>query len=283
MTPFRTPPRPSLFLLLLVAGFASQSAALAGEPATASPWSPGVNSQARLLAAGGPEPGVAVVYRAGIEIELKRGAHTYWRQPGDAGVPPQVSFDGSQNLKSAELRYPAPSRIDESGLQVFGYRQSVILPIEVRPQNPAAPVHLAVKFTYAACERVCVPAEANASLDLAPRDARGPDAGRLLLASVSLPERATNGQTVTVSAKPVSDQVRPTWRITIEQPRGPWRDLFAEPPQGWFMETKRVGDGFDLVAVEGPKGASAPADATLTLTGPRDYEVKINLPTRPKP
>ena len=283
MTPFRTPPRLSLSLLVLVAGFAPACAALAGEPTTASPWSPGVNSQARLLAAGGPEPGTAVIYRAGIEIELKRGAHTYWRQPGDAGVPPQVSFEGSQNLKSAELRYPAPARIDESGLQVFGYRQSVILPIDVRPQNPAAPVHLAVKFDYAACERVCVPAEANATLDLAPRDARGPDAGRLLLASVSLPERAANGGALTVSAKPLPDQARPSWRITIDQPRGPWRDLFVEPPQGWYMETKRVGDAFELVAVEAPKGASAPADVTLTLTGPRDYEVKVNLPAPPKP
>ncbi len=261
-------------IAVLAAGI---SGARAADPVTQSPWSVGVNSQARLLAAGGPEPGADVTYRAGVEIQLKPGAHTYWRQPGDAGVPPQVSFAGSRNLKSAELRYPAPMRIDESGLQVFGYLQNVILPIEAVPVDAAQPVHLEVSFSYAACDKICIPAEARAALDLAPRDARGADAGRLLLAAISLPERIENGGPVTFAAKPVTGRDKPTWRVTIERPRGPWRDLFVEAPEGWFFETKRAGDAFEVVAAEQPAGAAAP-HVTLTLTGPRDYEVQMDLP-----
>jgi DsbC/DsbD-like thiol-disulfide interchange protein len=261
-------------IAVLAAGI---SGAQAADPVTQSPWSVGVNSQARLLAAGGPEPGADVAYRAGIEIQLKPGAHTYWRQPGDAGVPPRVSFEGSRNLKSAELRYPAPMRIDESGLQVFGYLQSVILPIEAVPVDANKPVHLEVNFSYAACDKICIPAEARAALDLAPGDARGADAGRLLLAAISLPERVENGGPITVAAKPIAGRDKPTWRVTIERPRGPWRDLFVEAPEGWFFETKRAGDAFEVVAAEQPAGAAAP-HVTLTLTGPRDYEVQMDLP-----
>ncbi|MDB5543428.1 MAG: uncharacterized protein JWO64_577 [Hyphomicrobiales bacterium] len=262
----------------LLAVFAEIPVARAADPVTQSPWSVGVNSQARLLAAGGPEPGADVAYRAGVEIQLKPGAHTYWRQPGDAGVPPQVSFEGSRNLKSAELRYPAPVRIDEGGLQVFGYSQNVILPIEAVPVNAAEPVHLEVRFSYAACAKICVPADANAALDLAPRDARGADAGRLLLASISLPERVENGGPIALAARPVAGRDKPAWRIAIERPRGPWRDLFVEAPEGWFFETKRVGEGFEVIAAEQPKDVAAAPQVTLTLTGPRDYEVKMDLP-----
>ena len=280
MTHPLTPARRPLACLALLAGLAAgPPSGLAADPVLASPWSPGANSQARLLAAGGPEPGTPVVYRAGLEIEMKGAAHTYWRQPGDAGVPPQISFEGSRNLKSAELRYPAPVRIDENGLQVFGYRQKVILPIDVRPTNPAAPVHLAVRFSYAACDKICIPAEATTALDLAPVEARGPDAGRLLMAAATLPERAANGGPVTLTPRVVPGRDKPTWRLTIERPRGPWRDLFVEAPTGWYFDTTRVGDGFEIVAAEQPKDARAAPAVTLTLTGPRDFEVKVNLPT----
>jgi DsbC/DsbD-like thiol-disulfide interchange protein len=264
--------------LLLAGLFRAMPHAVAAEPLRASPWTPSVNSQARLLAAGGPEPGSPIVYRAGLEIELKGSAHTYWRQPGDAGVPPQISFEGSRNLKSAELRYPAPVRIDENGLQVFGYRRNVILPIDVRPVNPAQPVRLAVRFTYAACDKICIPAEAVTMLDLAPADARGPDAGRLLMAAATLPDRATNGGPVTLTPRVVTGRDKPTWQLTIERPRGPWRDLFVEAPEGWFFETRRSGDGFEITAAEQPKEARGLPPVRLTLTGPRDFEVKLDLP-----
>ena len=74
---------------------------------TATPAAP---SSDRGIAAAAPLPFV----RAGIEIRLKTGWHTYWRYPGDAGVPPQFDFAGSQNVKSVDVLWPAPQRLPEA-------------------------------------------------------------------------------------------------------------------------------------------------------------------------
>src|SRR5258708_494959 len=115
-------------LLLLAA-----SPALAAGPFD-SDWSPGAKSRARLIAdASG----------AGLEITLAPGAITYWRAPGEAGVPPTFDFPGSQNLARAEVAFPAPERIPEpDGSVAFGYRASVILPTAVTAADPAKPVRL---------------------------------------------------------------------------------------------------------------------------------------------
>lgn len=273
-------PPPLARLALAAALAATPGLALAQSSDMTTPWSPGANSRARLVAAGGLAPlENGRVYLAGLEIELSGGAHTYWRQPGDAGVPPTISYAGSRNLKHAELRFPAPMRIDEAGLQVLGYRQSLVLPIEITPEDPAAPVHLEVAFSYAACEKICTPAEARGALDLSPKAAPGPEAERLGAAEAALPRRVDNGAAgLQVSATPVANHDKPAWRLKIDRPAGPWRDVFAEGPDGWFFETQPADGGFDLVADERPSDAKAPPRVRLTLSGPADYETTIELP-----
>ncbi len=71
--------------------------------------------------------------RAGIEIKLQPGWKTYWRYPGDSGVPPQFDFAGSENLASAEVLYPAPHSFkDEAGTSI-GYKETVVFPVASRP------------------------------------------------------------------------------------------------------------------------------------------------------
>ena len=82
--------------------------------ADSSAWSDEGHAAARLIA-GSNETG-ALTLRAGIEIKLEPGWHTYWRYPGNSGVPPRFNFSGSDNLKRAEVRYPAPHLLhDETG------------------------------------------------------------------------------------------------------------------------------------------------------------------------
>src|SRR5664279_914907 len=80
---------------------------------------------------------------AGLEIRLPGTAVTYWRNPGDAGAAPQFDFARSENVATAEPLYPAPERIDEEGVQVFGYRHDVIFPIRVTPRAKDKPAILA--------------------------------------------------------------------------------------------------------------------------------------------
>jgi len=142
--------------------------------ADASPWDEGLQSAARLVAARasgagtrGSGVGAGVVYRSGIEIKLNPGWKTYWRYPGDSGVPPSFDFSKSENVKAATVLFPAPSRFpDGAGGNSIGYKAGVLLPIHVVPNDPKKPAVLRVKLDYAVCEKLCVPADANLELRL---------------------------------------------------------------------------------------------------------------------
>ena len=137
---------------------------LTGAPAHAADsfstdWAQGAKSQARLIAAGGG--------LAGFEIALAPGAITYWRDPGDSGLPPTLDFSGSENVAGVEALFPAPKRIKEAdGGEAFGYDGAVIFPLRVKPRDPAKPVRLALNADFAVCEKVCLPAKARLSLTL---------------------------------------------------------------------------------------------------------------------
>ena len=108
--------------------------------------------------------GDAGTLRAGIEIKLQPGWKTYWRYPGDTGVPPRFDFAGSDNLGTAKVLYPAPhSFSDEAGTSI-GYKDSVIFPVHVTPRDPSKPVTLTLKIDYAVCEKLCIPAEGTREL-----------------------------------------------------------------------------------------------------------------------
>ncbi|MGH8515544.1 MAG: protein-disulfide reductase DsbD domain-containing protein, partial [Gammaproteobacteria bacterium] len=223
----------------------------------------------RLIAAGGGLPQNA--YRAGVEIRLAPGALTYWRMPGGAGVPPAFSFEGSANAGHIEISYPAPMRIDEDGVEAFGYRDLVIFPLRITPQDATRPVVLVLNLSYAVCRRVCLPAKAEARLTLLPKLEAGAgtasqDASAIAAAEAAVPLRLTPEQRdarVAISRDETASM--PTWRLT---PRGSAQDLFAEAPPGWYFETRksiRPGE-FLIVAAEMPRtGSRALIPVTLTM------------------
>src|SRR5947208_4298167 len=90
-----------------------------------SDWSVSAKSRARLIAdADG----------AALEIALSPGAITYWRDPGEAGVPPTFDFSRSENVAKVEVEFPPPLRIDEpDGSVALGFRDAVTLPLRVTP------------------------------------------------------------------------------------------------------------------------------------------------------
>ena len=85
--------------------------------ADASPWDGDQRAAVRLI--GAAQRGTV---HAGVEIRLASGWKTYWRYPGDSGVPPRFDFSASRNVASVTVRYPAPQRLsDESGTSI-GYK-----------------------------------------------------------------------------------------------------------------------------------------------------------------
>ncbi|HXW18997.1 MAG TPA: protein-disulfide reductase DsbD domain-containing protein, partial [Roseiarcus sp.] len=128
--------------------FAASLASLASSAAAdgyASEWAVGLKSSARLLAGDAAEGR----FHAGVEIKLAPGAITYWRDPGESGLPPVFSFAGSLNLATARPVFPAPQRLKENDGEAFGYDHSLVLPIEVEAIDPTKPVELSLKLNYA--------------------------------------------------------------------------------------------------------------------------------------
>jgi len=246
-----------LIAFVLLAG--ASGAARAADP-YASEWADAGKAQARLLAGG---PGAAA-----FEIRLAPGAITYWRNPGDAGAPPNFDFSGSTNLASAEPQFPAPERIVESdGSEAYGYRSDVVFAIVVQAVDPSKPVTLALKAGYAVCEKICLPARANLTISL-PDRVSTPYAAAIGEAKAATPRPVAWGSLgAELAAVDASD-----WRLCLASEPGPTRDLFLEPPTGWWLSSKAEPasggrDCFSVTLHEKPEQAKLPVSARATITG----------------
>ncbi len=105
-------------------------------------------------------------YIAALRLTLAPGWKTYWRSPGDAGIPPSFNWSGSDNLQAVHLHWPAPSVFHTSGLQSIGYHDALVLPITVVPRDPGRPVTLQAQVDLGVCKDICMPAMVRLSADL---------------------------------------------------------------------------------------------------------------------
>ena len=114
------------------------------------------------LVSGGQVDGL---WQAGILIELEPDWKTYWRVPGDAGIPPQFDWSGSTNVETVKVEFPTPARFKDASGEAIGYHDKVLFPISVKPKDPSQKTQLKLNMFFAVCQGVCIPAKAQ--LDLA--------------------------------------------------------------------------------------------------------------------
>ena len=248
-----------------------------------SAWSQDLKSAVRLIA-GANKAGDAVL-RAGVEVKMQPGWHTYWRYPGDAGVPPRFDFSGSDNVRSAKVRYPAPLLFSDGGGQSIGYSDTVIFPVQVVPRDASRPVTLRLKIDYAVCEKLCIPSEARAELPLT----AGPSANESLLAAAEakVPVLASAAD-LELTAKRVNDAAKPLVAVDLKSPRGGPALVFVEGPSAeWALPIPKPAQGapagrqhfgFELDGL--PPGVNPKAAFELTFTvveGGRAFEIKTHL------
>ena len=199
-------------------------------------------STVRLVATAGLNGGR---YEAGVFISMAPGSHTYWTNPGEAGVPPVFTFNGSENVKQADVSFPVPTRITEEGLSAFGYTGQVVFPVAVTPIDPSKPSTLQADVTYAICNKICVPGHTDAKLTLAPR---GPGISPNLVtaALAQVPRPLATPEALRVSPVPAAGM--PSWILTWTGAT-PVTDIFPDPPDGFFFSTKKTGDNAWLLTV----------------------------------
>ena len=106
------------------------------------------------------------LWQAGILIELEPDWKTYWRVPGDAGIPPQFDWSGFANVETVNVEFPTPVRFKDASGEAIGYHDKVLFPISVKPKDPSQKVQLKLNMFFAVCQGVCIPAKAQLDLVL---------------------------------------------------------------------------------------------------------------------
>jgi DsbC/DsbD-like thiol-disulfide interchange protein len=243
----------------------------------ASGWDSQPHTAARLIAGALSKSTAAPILRAGVELKLDPGWHTYWRDPGDTGVPPTFDFSGSDNVRSATVLWPAPERFsDGAGGTSIGYVDHVILPLQVAPIDAAKQPRLHLKLGYAICGNLCVPAEANLQLAL---NGDGAEDAAIEQAEVRVPRRVPlgpnagpGGGLAVLAVHRIAGAAHDHVVIDVAAPAGAPVTLFVEgPTPDWALPQPEPtgGDGetrqftFDLDGL--PADAHA-IGATLTFT-----------------
>jgi|RhiMethySRZTD1v2_1073278.scaffolds.fasta_scaffold02925_16 DsbC/DsbD-like thiol-disulfide interchange protein len=244
----------------------------AAQASEASPWDNGTHSAARLIAAGAIRDQGAARLRAGVELKLRPGWKTYWRYPGDSGVPPRFDFARSENVRDVTVLWPAPKRFSDGSGMSIGYAEAVVFPLRITPADERKPVLLRVDLDYGVCEKLCVPVEAKLELALTTR-ATAHDA--LLAASEArVPVSVAIGPRQPLAVVGVGREAERTpARVVVDVAANEPVDLFAEgPTPEWALPLPQPVDGapagvkrfaFELDGL--PPGAK-PAGTALKLT-----------------
>lgn len=208
----------------------------------------------------------------GVDVAMDEGWDTYWRMPGEAGLPPVFDWTGSENIETPIIFWPAPERITVSGFDNFGYKGRVIFPALVKIKESGKKVLVKLKIDLLLCNNICVPQSFTAALDLPVKESVAtPDAefiGRAFShVPVTVPPANFKPQKMWVGDKSLEMTVATDLRPKV-------MDVFVEN-----IDQLSLGrPGFDLVPGKRELAVHIPLakDATITLA-----DVKKSLSENP--
>jgi DsbC/DsbD-like thiol-disulfide interchange protein len=248
----------------------------------ASAWQRDSHSAVRLLA--GSRSGAVLL--GGIAFDLQPGWKTYWRTPGDSGVPPRFDFSKSENVEAVTVLWPAPTKFDDgAGGHSMGYQKQIVLPLRIVAKNPDKPVTLHADINYAVCEKLCIPVEASAELTFT--SVASTEDSALFAALDTVPKPANVGDPNPLTIRDVEREGKSTVVVDVVTPDTRNVSLFVEgPTPDWALPVPKLLEhgpagvkrfAFELDGL--PPGAN-PEGAALKLTlvgGDHSYEFNINL------
>src|SRR5271165_5617867 len=191
----------------------------------ASPWQEDGHSAIRLLA--GSRSGAVLL--GGIALRLKPGWKTYWRTPGDSGVPPRFDFTKSDNVEAVTVLWPAPQKFDDgAGGISLGYHDQLVLPLRIVAKNVDKPVTLRAEINYAVCEKLCIPVEANT--ELAFNSVASTEDSALFAALDTVPKPANVGDPNPLTIRDIKRDGKSRVLVDVVTPDAKEVNLFVEGP-----------------------------------------------------
>lgn len=212
---------------------------------------------------------------AGLRLRLAPGWKTYWRAPGDAGIPPVFDWSASTNVRAARIHWPAPHVFTSNGLRSIGYAGEVVLPVELEPQDPGQPMALSGQVDIGVCSDVCVPASLRIDAGLAAPGAPDPAIAAALDAR-PLGADAGGVRRATCRVAPIKDGLRIEAELVLP-PTGGAEAVVIEgaSPDIWVSEAEVTRDGArlmasaDMVAPSGEPFALDRSAVVMTVLGSR--------------
>lgn len=148
----------SLFAILIY----TSASAYAAE----SSWASSEQMQAKILSAHESIGSDQSTINAALQTRLAPGWHSYWRNPGESGLPPKIIWDNSENIEDITMHFPAPKRFQELDLTTFGYDGDVMYPLDITLKEAGKDAVLDIALETMVCKDICLPINLPLKLEL---------------------------------------------------------------------------------------------------------------------
>lgn len=115
-----------------------------------------------------------------LRLEMDKQWHTYWKNPGDSGMPTQIAWNLPDGFHAGEIQWPYPQKFQDNELVSFGYEEEVFLLTEIKVPDivkPGARAEITAEVDWLACKESCIPGHADLKISLPVHD-RKPESGR---------------------------------------------------------------------------------------------------------
>lgn len=218
---------------------------------------------------------------AALRLVLKPGWKTYWRTPGDAGIPPRFDWSGSANLGAVRISWPRPQVFVQSGMRSIGYANEVVLPLAIAPRQAGKPIKLKARLEIGVCRDICVPQELRLSAMLRTQSSRPTPAITAALAARPLSAAEAGVKSARCRLTPSAEGLALEAQLTLPSTGGPEVVVIeANNPDLWMSEStakRRAGvltARADLASVSGGALAVDRSGLTITVLG-RKQAVEI--------
>lgn len=187
---------------------------------------------------------------AALRLELAPGWKTYWRTPGDAGIPPTFSWSGSKNLHGVGISWPAPEVFLTAGMRTIGYTDTVVLPLKLLPKTAGQPITLQAVVDMGVCSDICVPHRMKITAVIDDNNTKPTPAIAAALANRPFSAKEAGVRGTTCALRPTEDGLQIETRVSMPSTGGS-EVVIIEPgaPGLWMSETEVSRQGQTLTAI----------------------------------
>jgi DsbC/DsbD-like thiol-disulfide interchange protein len=211
---------------------------------------------------------------AALRLILADGWKTYWRAPGDSGIPPQFSWNGARNIGDLQITWPQPKVFHDDGTRSIGYKGQLVIPLHIVPKRDGKPIRLKGRMDIGVCSDICAPftLKFDTMLEAAGRTPTASIASAMASAPYSAKEAGVKA--VTCRITPTQEGLQIEARVTMPSAGGR-EEAVIEAGQDaiWVSEPKTHRIGGQIVAVSQMYHSAGPAfsvnrsDVRITILG----------------